>query len=61
VTEGDGKRIARQWSREVEDALRRANHPKENGRGRIVVWTVLWLIWLVALAFLGGWVAGFYR
>lgn len=46
--EHDGKRIAREWNREIEAEIRRLAAGNE-GWGKIVVWTVLEVIWLVAV------------
>ena len=52
----DGKRIIRQWNREIEDELRRdaAARAAAGGRWRIVGWSALWLLWLAALVVLLG-------
>ena len=43
------KRIAREWNREIESELRRLAARRDEGWGRVVVWTVLELVWLVAV------------
>ena len=43
------KRIAQEWNREIEAELRRLAARRDDGWGRIVVWTVLELGWLVAI------------
>jgi hypothetical protein len=47
--ERDSKRIVREWNREVEADLRRLADQRDVGWGRVVVWTVLEVIWLVAV------------
>jgi hypothetical protein len=47
--ERDSRRIARGWNREIEADLRRLAGRRDEGWGRIVVWTVLELAWLVAV------------
>jgi hypothetical protein len=47
--ERDSKRIAREWNREIETELRRLATRRGEGWGRVVVWTVLELVWLVAV------------
>ena len=45
----DGKHIAREWKREIEDEIR-DSAPLPNDRwGKVVVWAVLEAIWLVAV------------
>ena len=44
----DTKRIVREWNREIEAEDRRLA-ARQDGWGKIVVWTVLELIWLVAV------------
>jgi hypothetical protein len=43
------KRIAREWNREIEAELRRLAARRDEGWGRVVAWTVLELVWLVAV------------
>jgi hypothetical protein len=43
------KRIAREWNREIEAEIRRLAARRDEGWGKIVVWTVLELIWLVGV------------
>lgn len=45
----DSKRIVREWNREIEADIRRLAERDGEGRWKIVVWTVLELIWLVGL------------
>jgi hypothetical protein len=45
----DGKRIAREWNREIEDEIRNLVAAPGDRWGKIVVWTVLEAIWLVAV------------
>jgi hypothetical protein len=47
--ERDSKRIAKEWNREIEAELRRLGARRDEGWGRLVVWTVLELVWLVAV------------
>ena len=47
--ERDSKRIAREWKREIETEIRRLAAAKDDGSWKIVVWTVLEVIWLVGL------------
>ena len=44
--ERDSKRIAREWNREIEAEIRRLAGRRDDGWGRVVVWTVLELVWL---------------
>jgi hypothetical protein len=46
--EPESRRIAREWNREIEAKIRLAAR-QEEGWGRVVVWTVLELVWLVAV------------
>jgi hypothetical protein len=43
------KRIAQEWNREIEAETRRLAARQEEGWGRIVVLTVLELVWLVVV------------
>jgi hypothetical protein len=43
------KRIAQEWNREIEDEIRRLAARRDDGWGRVVVWTALELVWLVAV------------
>jgi hypothetical protein len=43
------KRIAQEWNREIEAEIRRLAAQRDDGWGRVVVWTVLELVWLVAI------------
>jgi hypothetical protein len=49
----EGRYIARQWDREIEDESRRLAGARDEGPWRNVVWGVLWLLWIgfLALAF----------
>ena len=47
--ERESRRIAREWNREIEAEIRRLDARHEQGWGRVVVWTVLELVWLVAV------------
>jgi hypothetical protein len=47
--ERDSKRIASEWNREIEAELRRLAARRDDGWGRVVIWTVLELVWLVAV------------
>ena len=47
--ERDSRRIAREWNREIEAEIRRRAARRDDGWGRVVVWTVLELVWLVAV------------
>jgi hypothetical protein len=47
--ERDSRRIAREWNREIETEIRRLAARQNQGWGRAVVWTVLELVWLVAI------------
>lgn len=44
----DGRRIAREWKREIEDEIRNLAAVPHDRWGKILVWTVLEAIWLVA-------------
>jgi len=46
--EHDSKRIVREWNREIEVEDRHLA-ARQDGWGKIVVWTVLELMWLVAV------------
>ncbi len=47
--ERDSRRIAREWNREIEAEIRGLAARRDEGCGRFVVWTVLELVWLVAV------------
>ena len=47
--ERESRRIAREWNREIEAEIRRLAGRREEGWGRVVVWAVLELVWLVAV------------
>ena len=53
MTQGDSKRIIRQWDREIEDEIRRET-ASDTARGpwKAVVWGALWVLWLGLLAVL---------
>ena len=46
MTQGDSKRIIRQWDREIEDELRRDALRRQDGPWKAVVWGALWCLWL---------------
>jgi hypothetical protein len=45
----DSKRVVREWNREIEVEDRRLGAGREGGWGKVVVWTVLEVMWLVAI------------
>ena len=47
--ERESRRIAQEWNREIEAEIRRLAARQEEGWGRVVVWAVLELVWLVAV------------
>jgi hypothetical protein len=47
--ERDSKRIAREWNQEIEAEIRRLAARRDDGWGRVVVLTLLELVWLVAV------------
>jgi len=47
--ERDSKRIASEWNREIQAEIRRLDARQEDGWGRVVVLTLLEVIWLVAV------------
>ena len=47
--ERESRRIAREWNQEIEAEIRRLAARQEEGWGRVVVWAVLELVWLVAV------------
>jgi hypothetical protein len=47
--ERDSRRIAREWNREIETEIIRLAARRDEGWGRVVIWTVLELVWLVAI------------
>jgi hypothetical protein len=47
--ERDSRRIAREWNREIEADIRRLAARRDEGWGRVVIWTLLELVWLVAV------------
>ena len=49
TAEHDTKRIVRQWNREIEDDNRRLAARADEGPWRAVVWTALWVSWLLLL------------
>ena len=51
MTQGDSKRIIRQWDREIEDEIRRdAERNAVSGAWKAVAWGALWVVWLALLA-----------
>ena len=52
--ERDSKRIARQWNREIEAEIRRLAARQDDGKWKIVVWTLLEALWLVGLVLMLG-------
>jgi hypothetical protein len=51
VTQGDSKRIIRQWDREIEDEIRRETaRTTAGGPWKAIVWGALWVLWLGLLA-----------
>ncbi len=51
MTQGDSKRIIRQWDREIEDEIRRETaRNAAGGPWKTVVWGALWVLWLALLA-----------
>jgi len=57
--EHDSKRIVREWNREIEVEDRHLA-ARQDGWGKIVVWTVLELMWLVAVVAVLGLVSRLY-
>ncbi len=47
--ERDSRRIAREWNREIEEEIGRLAARRDEGWGRVVVWTLLELVWLLAV------------
>jgi hypothetical protein len=47
--ESASKRIVREWNREIEAEIRRLAAQRDQGWGKIVVWTVLEMIWLIGV------------
>jgi hypothetical protein len=47
--ERDSKHIVREWNREIEADIRRFTAHQQDRWGKIVIWTVLEVIWLVAV------------
>lgn len=45
----DSKRIVREWDREIESEIRRLAARPDDGKWKIVVWTVLEVVWLAGL------------
>lgn len=45
----DSKRIVGEWNREIEAEDRQLAAAQNEGWGKIVVWTVLEVVWLVAV------------
>jgi hypothetical protein len=52
--ERDSKRIVREWNREIEAEMRRLAARQDDGKWKIVVWTLLEAIWLVGLVLMLG-------
>jgi hypothetical protein len=50
----DSKRIAREWNREIEAEMRRLAARQDDGKWKIVVWTLLEALWLVSLVLMVG-------
>ena len=49
TVEHDSKRIVRQWNREIDAENRRLAALSDKGPWRSVVWTALWVLWLLLL------------
>ena len=47
--EHDSKRIVREWNREIEVEDHHLAAARQDGWGKIVVWTVLEVMWLVVV------------
>jgi hypothetical protein len=47
--ERESERIAHEWNREIEAEIRRLAARQDEGWGRVVVWTVLELVWVLAV------------
>jgi len=47
--EHDSKRIVREWNREIESEIRRFAAHQQDRWGKILIWTVLEVVWLVAV------------
>ena len=47
--EHDSKRVVREWNREIEVEDRHRAAARDGGWGKVVVWTVLEVMWLVAV------------
>jgi hypothetical protein len=52
--ERDARRIAREWSREIEAEIRRLAAHQDDGKWKIVVWALIEVIWLAGLVLLLG-------
>jgi len=52
--ERDSKRIVREWNQEIEADMRRLAAQQDEGRWKIVVWVVLWVVWLTGLVAIFG-------
>jgi hypothetical protein len=52
--EPDSTRIVREWNGEIEAEMRRLAAKQDDGKWKLVVWTVLEAIWLVGLFVLMG-------
>jgi len=44
--ERDSERIAREWTREIEADIDRLAARRDEGWGRVVVWTLLEVVWI---------------
>lgn len=47
--ERDSKRIARDWNREIDAELRRLAAHRDDGWGKVVVWSALEVLWVVGI------------
>jgi hypothetical protein len=56
VNDDNARRRVRQWNREI-DQQERAEGRDEDRFGRTVVWTLLWVMWLICLVALLNWVS----
>lgn len=52
--ERDSKRIVREWNRQIEAEMRRLAARKDDGKWKLVVWTLLEAIWLIGLVLMVG-------
>jgi hypothetical protein len=51
----DPKQIARDWNREIEAEIRRLAKGRDDGRWKIVVWVLLWVLWCALLFGMFAW------